>query len=38
MTIKTRVPQAEITGLFGAMAKRFSKNKLGEVPESLGVM
>ena len=38
MTTKTRVPQAEITGVFGAMAKRFSKNKLGEVPESLGVM
>jgi alkylhydroperoxidase family enzyme len=33
-----RIPRAEITGIFGAMAKRFSKKKLGEVPESLGVM
>ena len=38
MTSTTRVPPTEITGLFGAMAKRFSKKKLGEVPESLGVM
>jgi alkylhydroperoxidase family enzyme len=34
----TRVPPTEITGLFGAMAKRFSKKKLGDVPDSLGVM
>ena len=34
----TRIPPAEITGLFGAMAKRFAKKKLGQVPESLGVM
>jgi len=38
MTTKARVPQAEITGIFGAMAKRFSKRKLGEAPEALGVM
>ena len=38
MTSKTRVPPTEITGIFGALAKRFSKKKLGEVPESLGVM
>jgi len=38
MTSKTRVPPTEISGIFGAMAKRFSKKKLGEVPESLGVM
>ena len=38
MTSTTRVPPTEITGIFGAMAKRFSKKKLGEVPESLGVM
>jgi alkylhydroperoxidase family enzyme len=38
MTSKARVPQAEITGIFGAMAKRFSKKKLGQVPEPLGVM
>ena len=34
----TRIPPTEITGLFGAMVKRFAKKKLGEVPESLGVM
>jgi alkylhydroperoxidase family enzyme len=38
MTSKRRVPPTEITGVFGAMAKRFSKKMLGEVPESLGVM
>ena len=38
MTSTTRVPPTEITGIFGTMAKRFSKKKLGEVPESLGVM
>jgi alkylhydroperoxidase family enzyme len=32
------VPQAEITGILGALAKRVSKKKLGEVPEPLGVM
>jgi alkylhydroperoxidase family enzyme len=38
MTSRHRIPRAEVTGLFGAIAKRFSKKKLGEVPESLGVM
>jgi alkylhydroperoxidase family enzyme len=38
MTSTHRIPRAEITGIFGAMAKRFSKKKLGQVPESLGVM
>ncbi|MEX2539872.1 MAG: carboxymuconolactone decarboxylase family protein [Actinomycetota bacterium] len=38
MSSTTRIPRAEITGLFGAMAKRFSKKKLGVVPEPLGVM
>jgi alkylhydroperoxidase family enzyme len=33
----TRVPKAEITGLYGALAKRFSKKLLGRVPEPLGV-
>jgi alkylhydroperoxidase family enzyme len=36
--MKTRVPPAEITGIFGALAKRFAKKKLGAVPEPLGVM
>ena len=33
----TRIPPAEITGLYGALAKRFSKRLLGRVPEPLGV-
>jgi alkylhydroperoxidase family enzyme len=37
MTGTTRVPSAEIAGIFGAMAKRYSKKRLGQVPESLGV-
>jgi len=38
MASSTRVPQAEITGVYGAIAKRLSKKMLGEVPEPLGVM
>lgn len=38
MTSATRVPQAEITGIVGAMVKRYSKKTLGEVSEPLGVM
>ena len=38
MTTKARVPQAEITGILGAMTKRMSKKKFGQVPEPLGVM
>ena len=32
-----RIQPAEITGLYGALAKRFSKKLLGRVPEPLGV-
>jgi alkylhydroperoxidase family enzyme len=32
-----RIPPAEITGLYGALAKRMSKKLLGRVPEPLGV-
>lgn len=38
MTSSTRIQPAEITGLFGLVAKRMSKKLLGEVPEPLGVM
>jgi AhpD family alkylhydroperoxidase len=38
MTSTTRVPAAEITGLYGAVVKWFSKRMLGKVPESLGVL
>jgi alkylhydroperoxidase family enzyme len=32
------VPPTEITGILGAVAKRYSRRRLGDVPESLGVM
>jgi alkylhydroperoxidase family enzyme len=38
MTTEARIPPAEITGIFGVMAKRMSKKMLGEVPEPLEVM
>ena len=34
----TRIPTTAITGVYGALAKRFSKKMFGEVPEPLGVM
>jgi alkylhydroperoxidase family enzyme len=37
MTGTTRIPAAEITGLRGALIKRFAKKTLGQVPSSLGV-
>lgn len=33
----TRIPPAEITGLYGALVKRYSKKLLGRVPEPLGL-
>lgn len=36
MTI--RIPAKEISGLYGALVKTFSKRMFGRVPESLGVM
>ena len=38
MTGNTRVPPAEITGVYGAVLKRFSRKMFGDVPEALGVM
>jgi alkylhydroperoxidase family enzyme len=38
MTSSTRVPKAEITGVYGAVMKRVSKKMFGEVPEPLEVM
>jgi alkylhydroperoxidase family enzyme len=32
-----RIPQAELTGLYGAMVKRMSRKMFGEVPEPVGV-
>ncbi len=37
MTSETRVPPAEITGIFGAIVKRMTKRKLGRVPDQLAV-
>lgn len=37
MATNPRIPKAEITGLQGALIKRFSKKHLGDVPEALGV-
>ena len=37
MTGTTRIPAAEITGLKGALIKRFARRTLGRVPTSLGV-
>lgn len=34
----TRIPAAEITGLYGTLIKKFSAKMFGKVPESLGVM
>lgn len=33
----TRVPPAEITGVYGAIVKRMARKMLGDVPESIGV-
>ena len=38
MTRTPRVPPTEITGILGAVAKGYSRRRLGDVPESLGVM
>ena len=37
MTGSTRIQPAPITGVFGAIMKRFSMKLLGEVPEPMGV-
>jgi AhpD family alkylhydroperoxidase len=38
MSSRTRIPKAEITGVYGYLVKRFSRKMLGEVPDALGVM
>jgi alkylhydroperoxidase family enzyme len=37
MSGTTRIPAAEITGVKGALIKRFARKTLGQVPSSLGV-
>jgi len=38
MAGNTRIPMAELTGVYGAMVKRMARKMIGEVPEPLGVM
>jgi AhpD family alkylhydroperoxidase len=38
MTSKTRIPPAELTGIYGAMVRRMSRKMFGEVPEPIGVV
>ncbi len=33
----SRIPKAEISGVYGAIVKRFSKKMLGDVAEPIGV-
>jgi alkylhydroperoxidase family enzyme len=37
MACSTRIPQAELTGLYGALVKRMSRKMFCEVPEPVGV-
>ena len=38
MTSTTRVPPAQVTGVYGAVLKAVSRKMLGSVPDALGVM
>jgi hypothetical protein len=33
MASSTRIPKAELTGIYGAMIKRMSRKMLGDVPD-----
>ena len=35
--METRIPKTEVTGLYGAIVKRFSRKLLGDVPEPVGI-
>ncbi len=37
MASSTRIPKAELTGIYGAMVKRMSRKMFGEVPEPVEV-
>jgi alkylhydroperoxidase family enzyme len=37
MASDTRIPKAEITGVYGALVKRMSRKMLGDVPEAVGL-
>ncbi|HEY1621515.1 MAG TPA: carboxymuconolactone decarboxylase family protein [Streptosporangiaceae bacterium] len=38
MTGTTRIPQAELTGVYGATVRRMSRKMFGQVPEPIGVV
>ena len=38
MAINTRIPKAELTGIYGGLVKRMSRKMVGDVPDGLGVM
>jgi alkylhydroperoxidase family enzyme len=38
VTSSTRIPKAELTGIYGAIVKWMSRKMLGDVPEPLGVV
>jgi alkylhydroperoxidase family enzyme len=38
MTSSTRIPKAEMTGIYGGFVKRMARKKLGDVPEGVEVM
>ena len=38
MTSNTRVPKAEITGIYGTLLKKMTRKMLGEVPDGVAVM
>jgi alkylhydroperoxidase family enzyme len=38
MASNTRVPKAEITGAYGALIKKLTRKRFGEVPDAIGVM
>lgn len=37
MASSTRIPKAELTGIYGAMVRRMARKMFGEVPEPVGV-
>jgi alkylhydroperoxidase family enzyme len=37
MASSTRIPTAELTGIYGAVVKRMARRMCGDVPESIGV-
>ena len=38
MSTGTRVPPAEVTGLYGSLVKTFARKMMGKVPDSVGVL